>query len=73
MGRLGLIWPVISKLKVNTGLFTNDFVNFPYIYFGLPYLRREILNVFKQGLDMRRAMLQEDLTGCLYLLRLECM
>lgn len=48
-GRLGSIWPVISKLKVNTGLFTNDLVNFSYIYFGLLYLRREILNVFASG------------------------
>ena len=50
-GRLGSIWPVISKLKVNTGLFTNDLVNFPHIYFGLLYLRREILNVFASGPD----------------------
>ena len=49
VGRLGSIWPVISKLKVNTGLFTNDLVNFPHIYFGLLYLRREILNVFATG------------------------
>ena len=48
-GRLGSIWTVISKLKVNTRLFTNDLVNFPYIYFGLLYLRREILNVFASG------------------------
>lgn len=48
-GRLGSIWPVISRLKVNTGLFTNDFVNFPYIFFGLLCLRREILNVFASG------------------------
>lgn len=49
VGRLGSIWPAVSKLKVNTGFFTNDLVNFPYIFFGLLYLAREIWNVFASG------------------------
>lgn len=48
-GKLGSIRPVISKLKVDTGLFTNDLVNFAYMCFGLPHLRREILAIFATG------------------------